>query len=79
MRADRLERQLPVLAARPDLAFAPGRRGRAARRREPLEPLGADDTFDELLAGKSASGWRALAVREVGGYHETLFLEDHDL
>lgn len=91
MRADRLERQLPVLAARPDLAFVYSDAevvdeegavvGTSFVRR--FEPLGDADTFDELLRGN----WipapsvlaRTSAVREVGGYDEALFLEDHDL
>ncbi len=91
MRADRFERQLPVLAADPGLAFVysdaevvdEGGVVVGASFVSRFEPLGAEDTFDGLLVGN----WipapsvlaRTAAVREVGGYDETLFLEDHDL
>ena len=91
MRADRLARQLPLLEAHPELAFVYSDAevideegavvGASFVHR--FAPLGARDTFDELLTGN----WipapsvlaRTSAVREVGGYDETLFLEDHDL
>jgi glycosyltransferase involved in cell wall biosynthesis len=91
MREDRLESQLAVLGARPDLAFvysdarvvddegtlvAPSFVNR-------FLPLGARDSFDELLRGNWIPAPSVLvrteAAREVGGYDESLFLEDHDL
>jgi glycosyltransferase involved in cell wall biosynthesis len=91
MRADRFERQLPVLDADPALAFVysdaevvdEGGAVVGASFVSRFEPLGAEDTFDGLLVGN----WipapsvlaRTAAVRAVGGYDETLFLEDHDL
>ncbi|MFL6150820.1 MAG: glycosyltransferase [Ornithinibacter sp.] len=91
MRPDRFQRQLTLLDRHHDLAFVYSDAevvdeegavvGTSFIRR--FEPLGARDTFEELLRGN----WipapsvlaRTSAVREVGGYDETLFLEDHDL
>jgi glycosyltransferase involved in cell wall biosynthesis len=91
MRPDRIERQLAVLADRPDLAFvysdaqvidAEGAQIDASfvgRHR----PDGVDDSFEALLVGN----WipapsvmvRTAAAREVGAYDEDVFLEDYGM